>query len=58
MGVLELGWPFGLGPSESRRLGLCVPREHSLDVGGGAGCSMTAIRQGSSLGVAASPSFS
>ena len=51
MGALGLGWPLGLGPSESRRLGLCVSRVQSLDVGGGAGGSMTPIRQGSSLGV-------
>lgn len=25
MGALELGWPFGLGPSESRRLGCLCP---------------------------------
>lgn len=58
MGALELGWPFGLGSSESRRLGLCVPRVQSLDVVGGAGCSMTPIRQGSSLGVSANLSCS
>ena len=51
MGALGLGWPLGLGPSESRCLGLCVSRVQSLDVGGGAGGSMTPIRQGSSLGV-------
>ena len=51
MGALGLGWPLGLGPSESRRLGLCVSRVQSLDVGGGAGGSVTPIRQGSSLGV-------
>ena len=51
MGALGLGWPFGLGPSESRRLGLCVPRVQTLDMGGGAGGSMTPIRQGNSLGV-------
>ena len=58
MGALELGRPFGLGPSESRRLGLCVPRVQSLDVVGGAGCSVTPTRQGSSLGVSANPSCS
>lgn len=50
MGALELAWPFGLGPNEARRLGLCVPHvyNHWMWEGTGGG-PVPPIRQGQFL---------